>query len=163
MSGLLEGWDGQNDWFVRPDRRVRRQRQSLCAVTKHAPGNREPGRISVCGRLVLPAAFPGRQARCCLHCKFDPARRESFPCHAPVAIAPQGEIGVKPRKRWEKTVLYPLVTASTGEFSRAERRQVNDGRRAYRNRDGWNFRPRFRVRQHSAPSFPRFFARASSS
>ena len=35
---------------------------------------------------------------------------------SPVAIAPQGEIGVKPRKRWEKTVLYPLVTASTGEF-----------------------------------------------
>jgi hypothetical protein len=36
--------------------------------------------------------------------------------HAPSGIAPQAKISVKPRKRWEKTVLYPLVTAGSGDF-----------------------------------------------
>jgi hypothetical protein len=55
-------------------------------------------------------------ARYCLRCKFLAAETGVFRKATPVAIAPQGEIGVKPRKRWQKTVLYPLVTVSTGEF-----------------------------------------------
>jgi hypothetical protein len=64
-----------------------------------------------------------------------------------------------------KTVDYPLVSraAYMGFISRAERRQVNDARRKEKESEGWNFRLCFHARPQSAPSFPRFFARASSS
>jgi hypothetical protein len=81
-----------------------------------------------------------------------------------VAIAPPWEISVKPRNRGQKQwIIRWLAAARRIVFSRVERRQVNDARRYEQESRERNFRFGFRARPHSAPSFPRFFARASSS